>query len=146
MTASRLWGDTMTQRPLTARGHHHLEAFCLMQYACKCGHNEIIWNSRDGVTPFAMTCPSCGEADLHHVNFRGDVYAPHHQPHFGQRVWIAMTEERATALATRRIAEIKKRHGDDLTDRLPWIVQDYWRNGEAPALCVQGYDYEHPEA
>lgn len=45
--------------------YRHAEAFCLMTYLCKgCGHREVIWNSRDGVTPFAATCPSCGGATL----------------------------------------------------------------------------------
>ena len=35
--------------------HNHAEAFKLMIYACEnpdCLHQEKIWNSRDGVTPF----------------------------------------------------------------------------------------------
>ena len=32
--------------------HNHKEAYMLMNYRCECGHHELIWNSRDGVTPF----------------------------------------------------------------------------------------------
>jgi len=50
----------MSNQRLTPLGHRHVEAFCLMHYACDCGHHEVIWNSRDGVTPFTAPCPSCG--------------------------------------------------------------------------------------
>ncbi|WP_342049919.1 MULTISPECIES: hypothetical protein [unclassified Cupriavidus] len=135
----------MTQRPLTARGHHHVEAFCLMQYACPCGHAEVMWNSRDGVTPFSLACPSCGQANLHHVKFRGDVYAPKHVPHDGQRVWVAMTEERATSLAIRNVARVKRESGVDYTARVPSLVTSYWQEGQAPDLRISGIDYHHPE-
>ena len=52
-------------------GHNHREAFCLMWYACPCGHAERYWNSRDGVTPFMIGCEAKGckammkSSDLH---------------------------------------------------------------------------------
>jgi hypothetical protein len=79
------------------------EAFALMWYACECGHRERIWNARAGVTPFCMGCPSCGEASLRHVDFRRDVRAENHKPHYGQRLWIDLTIERAREYATKRI-------------------------------------------
>lgn len=40
-----------------SQGYRHAEAFALMSYICKvCGRLEWLWNSRDGVTPFAMSC------------------------------------------------------------------------------------------
>ena len=37
--------------------YKHAEAYCLMKYKCeKCGKTEILWNSRDGVTPFMIKC------------------------------------------------------------------------------------------
>ena len=114
-----------------------------MQYACKCGYAEVIWNSRDGVTPFCLACPSCGRPELHHVNFRGDVYMPEHVPHNGQRVWVSMTEERATSLAIRNVARVKKESGVDYSERIPSLAESYWRNGEAPDMRIQGVDYEH---
>lgn len=41
---------------------NHKEAYLLMNYRCECGHHELIWNSRDGVTPFTLSCPNCGQA------------------------------------------------------------------------------------
>jgi hypothetical protein len=82
--------------------HRHAEAFALMWYGCECGHRERIWNSRDGVTPFSMGCPSCG-GDLRHVEWNRDQRAENHQPHYGQRVWIDLTPEKAHDYATRRV-------------------------------------------
>lgn len=39
-------------QPDSSNPYQHAEAFCLMQYASKDGsEREIVWNSRDGVTP-----------------------------------------------------------------------------------------------
>ncbi|MBK8199192.1 MAG: hypothetical protein IPK75_12585 [Acidobacteria bacterium] len=74
-----------------------------MKYRCdECGHQEVIWNSRDGVTPFSMGCPSCGGLSLLHCDFRGDVYAPGHALNRGQRFWRDGTPEEAEAIMRRR--------------------------------------------
>lgn len=85
--------------------HRHGEAFCLMWYACKsCGHRERIWNSRDGVTPFGMGCPSCGWFGLMHVDWRSDERAPNHNLHRAQRFWRDGTKLEAIASIERRFA------------------------------------------
>jgi hypothetical protein len=123
--------------------HQHKEAFCLMTYVCQgrydytgrqrtgsgriprtqgCGHRETFWNSRDGVTPFGTTCPSCG-GDLQHVNFAGDVYAPDHKPHHGQGVWRDGTKEEAVAIVKARRDHAKERGVDeDMVKRLDEYV------------------------
>ena len=54
----------------------HGEAFMLMVYKCKsCGKEELLWNSRDGVTPFGIDCLACGE-DSYHINWQQDERAP----------------------------------------------------------------------
>lgn len=70
-----------------ARRHNHREAFCLMWYRCDCGAVLRAWNSRDGVTPFGVNCPSCGEARMMHDRWDEDEYAPHHKPHKGQLIF-----------------------------------------------------------
>lgn len=71
------WNPAARLPRRTPNGHNHAEAFCLMWYQCKdCGAKERIWNSRDGVTPFGMRCPSCGRADYYHTYFGSDLYAP----------------------------------------------------------------------
>lgn len=90
--------------------HQHAEAFNLMTYACKCGHREVIWNSRDGVTPFGLNCPSCGSATLRHVDWQCDVYAPYHKLHRGQRFWRDGTPDEAEAIMKRRIELMRSSH------------------------------------
>lgn len=127
------------QLQLTERGHRHVEAFCLMQYQCKaCRHVEIIWNSRDGVTPFGCNCPSCGSMDMIHVNFRGDRYAPEHKPHIGQRVWISMPKASAMALARRNVLA-RKKPSPEVEELIDQVAAEYYRDGTAPAMRIEGY-------
>jgi hypothetical protein len=95
----------MADTPMGERKHR--EAFCLMWYACKsCGHRECIWNSRDGVTPFGTTCPSCRET-IYHVDWQRDEPAPNHKLIVGQRFWRDGTPDEAEAIMRRRIAKAK---------------------------------------
>src|SRR6266705_934987 len=119
----------------TTKKHNHKKAFCLMWYACKCGHRERIWNSRDGVTPFCMQCPSCGQPDMHHIAWNADEYAPEHIPHEGQRMWINMTREEALRIAkirlelSRAMGHERENEEDDLEGR---IAESIYNNGDAP--------------
>jgi hypothetical protein len=55
----------------------HGEAYCLMTYVCKdCARKERLWNSRDGVTPFGISCLACGGHEMFHENWGDDQYAP----------------------------------------------------------------------
>lgn len=75
-------------------GHQHAEAFCVMSYRCEnCLKVEWLWNSRDGVTPYIIISACCEKATAPHVNFHRDQYAPGHQPHAGQRVFVDQTPE-----------------------------------------------------
>lgn len=88
--------------------YRHKEAFCLMWYACTaCDHRERIWNSRDGVTPFGMRCPSCGGTTLLHVDWGRDECAPSHKPNPGQRFFRDGTPDEAAVIMTRRIESLK---------------------------------------
>lgn len=83
--------------------YRHGEAFSLMWYRCEaCGHQERIWNSRDGVTPFCMACPSCGGMTLQHHNWSADERAPDHKTRRGQRFWRDGTKEEARGILERR--------------------------------------------
>lgn len=110
-------------------GHNHGEAFMLMTYACDhCGHLETIWNSRDGVTPFCIECPSCGQMKCQHVDWQRDTYAPDHKPHRGQRFWRDGTPDEAEAIMRRRIASLSDEHPVD-KDREAELIK-YAREGE----------------
>lgn len=125
-------------RQLSDRGHQHTEAFCLMWYACECGHRERIWNSRDGVTAFGFQCPSCKEPKLRHVNWNLDQYAPDHVPAPGQRVWIDLTRDRALEIARRTVNQVAKGNVPVGTD-LNRIADAVYNGGMAPDLVVYGY-------
>ena len=71
------------------KAHQFPEAFYLMRYECQdCGHHEMLWNARDGVTPFGCECPACGGQNMLHTDWHEDEYAPDHCPEPGQGVWI----------------------------------------------------------
>ena len=81
----------------------HKEAFCLMEYTCKtCGHMEKIWNSRDGVTPFGLTCPSCGDIELMHSNWGRDMCMPDYKLNKHQRFFRDGTQKEAIEILKRR--------------------------------------------
>lgn len=88
--------------------YKHVEAYCLMQYECEeCKHKEVLWNSRDGVTPFTIVCIKCGETAVH-LEWGKDKRAPNYIPYVGQRIFIDMTLDRAKEIAKMRIAYFKK--------------------------------------
>lgn len=81
-------------RPEPGR-YRHAEAYCWMTYTADDGaESELIWNSRDGVTPFVVTLRSGRTAT--HANWAGDMRMPEDwTPPPGHRVFTDLTEERA---------------------------------------------------
>jgi hypothetical protein len=78
--------------------HKHPEAFCLMRYRADNRQlEEVIFNSRDGVTPFVITMRDGTPGT--HIDWRGDVYAPDHQPKVGDRIFVDLSQERAREIA-----------------------------------------------
>lgn len=77
----------------------HKEAFALMRYRDDVtGAVEILWNSRDGVTPFTITSRAGNPAT--HVDYDLDQCVPVHTPALGSRVFVDLTMERARAHRT----------------------------------------------
>lgn len=78
---------------LKTGGFLHKEAFCVMEYHCKkCNKSEFLWNSRDGVTPFILSCKDC-KGEMRHINWQGDKREPWHIPKKGERIFITMPVE-----------------------------------------------------
>lgn len=100
----------------------HKEAFCLMWYACKCGHRERIWNSRDGVTPFGCNCPSCS-GTMSHVEWHNDVMAPHHKLTSGQRFWRDGTPDEAETIMRWRIEQSKGGRWEATPEMIPELIR-----------------------
>lgn len=71
--------------------YQHPEAFCLMRYQDTLGNVEVIWNSRDGVTPFIVASRQGRESK--HIDWQRDERAPDHAPLVGDRVFEDQTEE-----------------------------------------------------
>lgn len=84
--------------PAGAPSYQAAEAFCLMRYRdTVTGEVELIWNSRDGVTPFIVH--SRRENESQHVDWRSDRRVPFHVPQVGDRIFVDLTEEQARPLA-----------------------------------------------
>lgn len=76
-----------------AAPYGHAEAFCLMTYRADDGEEEVVWNSRDSVTPFVITLRSGKEAQ--HVNWSHDTRVPDYTPPTGTRMFVDLTAEAA---------------------------------------------------
>jgi hypothetical protein len=74
------------------------EAFCLMLYRCNlCGTIEVLWNSRDGVTPFSICCSQCHRENefpqMIHIGWQLDICKQDYKPFEGQRVFIGKPDK-----------------------------------------------------
>ena len=79
------------------------EAFKLMAYRCEtCGFMERIWNSRDGVTPFCVSCRRCGKI-AQHIEWHRDVFDPGYDPKPGDRYFRDGLPEEARAFMRARL-------------------------------------------
>jgi hypothetical protein len=84
--------------------YQHGEAFCLMTYVSDDGQTgELIWNSRDGVTPFVVT--SRDGVEMTHADWHLDVRVPDFRPPPGMRMFVDMNDERALQVARARVEE-----------------------------------------
>lgn len=114
--------------------HEHGEAFCLMTYQCRaCGHSEVFWNARDGVTPFGVRCDKCGEPHMRHVDWRADRYMPDYLPQAGQGVFITIPEELRIVVARRQVAN---------ADGTPYELQGQEREDMARKIAKAMHDGE----
>ena len=76
------------------------EALHNMQYTCEsCGHSEMIWNSRDGVTPFTVSCSKCGGLSSHSGNWNKEKSFKT-LPDDASRVFVEVFKKDAVAVCT----------------------------------------------
>lgn len=118
----------------------YTEAFHLMTYTADDGSEaELIWNSRDGVTPFVIRLRSGKTAS--HTNWGQDRYKPDYIPPVGTRVFVDLTRERALEMAKKNL-EYYKSNPELIElyreDNCPWptaeeLADDYLQPG-APDL------------
>jgi len=77
----------------------HKGAYCTMKYQDSVtGEVEVLWNSRDGVTPFCITSRAGNEAL--HIRFAEDRCEPMHVPALGDRVFADLSIQRAREMRT----------------------------------------------
>lgn len=80
--------------------HTNREAYCLMTYQSDDKKiNKLIWNSRDGVTPFIIGWPTDDydvKVDLVHSNWRKDVYCPLYVPPVKSKIFVDATPQLVT--------------------------------------------------
>lgn len=126
---------SMNERPnfqgAREQGYQHGEAFCLMAYVSDDGRTgELIWNSRDGVTPFCIT--SRDGVEMTHVDWQNDICVPNFRPVPGMRIFTDMDQEMAEEAARERV--------EDWWDHAEYPMRDRWTNKEAAVTdLAQGY-------
>ncbi len=116
-------------------GCTHGEAFCLMKYRTDDGtEEEILWNSRDGVTPFGITSRS--GKPMKHVDWGNDVYAPHWKPPIGQRVFVNATEDLVRDRLNEYVEKIFTEHAGGYWKTRPEayaaLLPSWLHDGQAP--------------
>jgi hypothetical protein len=112
----------------------HAEAYALMRYKSDDGlDEEIIWNSRDGVTPFVITLRSGKQAT--HVDWNGDFPFPNYQPPLGSRMFVDLTEKRARSMVAEYIERNREFVPKGMSDEevTEMLVKDWMKPG-APDL------------
>jgi len=87
-----------------AEKFNHGEAFCHMRYESDDGReSEVIWNSRDGVTPFMLLSRSGKQ--MEHVDWRNDRPDVNYKPNPGDRIFVDCTRELVGDAAKKRVEE-----------------------------------------
>ncbi len=134
----------MSQRRYPAReaGYLQPEAFNLMRYQTKDGTlTEVLWNSRDGVTPFGIR--STDGREMTHVDWHLDRFAPNYKPTPGSRVFVTLSKERATEIARERVATYwddleypMSRTFDSQEEAVASLAESYWNAGTAPTIVT----------
>ncbi|MFW9930651.1 MAG: hypothetical protein ACFFD1_14780 [Candidatus Thorarchaeota archaeon] len=100
------------------KSYQHPEAFCLMQYACeKCYNLEVLWNSRDGVTPFTVGCTIC-HGMMRHIRWEQDQFYPDFIPPVGTRVFYSC----------KNIHEIIQMIFDSYTEEIWNRIKNGWKD------------------
>lgn len=85
--------------------HQHAEAFRVMTFECeRCGFQELIWNSRDGLIQYTVDCPYCFGGWMRRVLEEQDLYVPEYALKPGDRKFVDLTMDRAILIAGERIA------------------------------------------
>lgn len=119
----------------------HAEAYRLMSYVSDDGTTgELVWNSRDGVTPFIITSRD-GQHQLTHTDWSHDIFARNFRPPPGFRLFVDMTQEMALEAARERVEEWWDHPEYPMKSRWPSkdaaaqaLAAEYFGDGANPTL------------
>ncbi len=116
--------------------YRHKEAYCLMLYTSDDGFEvELLWNSRDGVTPFCIQ-DRTGKISLTHGLWKADLCAPLHVPEVGHRVFIDADREKLRPIAVARAEEWLKQMACEATQaELTERLLDAWTEEGSPMVA-----------
>lgn len=122
------------------RSFRHAEAFHLMHYRCECGNHEMLWNSRDGVTPFTVPCDACNDPmGLCHVDFHLDRRCIYFMAPKGMRYFTNMTRprarEKAVAVIDHLVSEGRVAEADR-NAKIAALSDTFYGDGTEPDLVV----------
>lgn len=105
--------------------YQHPEAFCLMRYRDEVtGEIEVLWNSRDGVTPF-MIHSKAGNS-TQHVDWRQDRCVPDFIPTPGMRIFVDASPKHAHIRESAK-DYVERRWNDD---KYPMSAAGHWATKE----------------
>lgn len=125
----------------------HREAFCLMKYRSDDGsEEEMLWNSRDGVTPFCIRSRN-GEKMMSHVEWNKDTFIIDFDPPPGMRVFVDATLDLVTPDLEAYIEKfwhqgMRKTFGNKDTAFCK-LLPDWLHGGKAPWIITvpsEGFD------
>ncbi|TIN76729.1 hypothetical protein [Mesorhizobium sp.] len=122
------------------------EAYMLMKYTSEAGEVEWIWNSRDGVSPFALQSRD-GKESLTHADWHEDAFVPNFVPPVGMRIFVDLTMERALISARRQVSESWDRGNYQMKDHPHFgpmgpvgaadaLAKEYLGNGDQPTVEI----------
>jgi len=125
--------------------YKHKEAFCLMQYQCEtCKMIEVVWNSRDGVSPFSIPC--CKKKNgyqctgvMSHVNWHQDRRLKHIRMKDGQRYFVDLGFVKANEMAfdsCTKLQQAGRLSSDDFDTKHAALAKCFFKNGTEPDLVV----------
>lgn len=125
--------------------YDHAEAFCIMPYECEsCEHKTMIWNSRDGVTPFCAMCRGCEKAIMNH-NMRAREARSSELPADVPYVWVSHSLESAQEMAL----AFWDKHGEQMMEKYDHLreigkdglikskVKEIYKDGASPRLITR---------
>ncbi len=122
-------------------GHAFGEAFMLMRYEDDLGNVEVIWNSRDGVTPF-IELSRLGR-QMTHKHWNVDVYAPDHKPNPGDRIFTDLTFDELVEIETKKVEMYWEGQGN-LSMKYHPTLGPMGKQGAAQNLAEEGWSEGMP--